>query len=94
MKGANLRSQESSPGGQRAPRWPTPIIKEGEMIGDEPEFMHNTDEVSLARACRLAYVQSAVRQKLIEFADGIELLKGCLEPDNESTRYDDSRFLR
>ena len=67
------------------------------MLADstnEPEFMFKTDEVSLARALRLAAVQSSVRQKLISFKDGVELLKGCLSPDEESTRVDDSRYLK
>jgi hypothetical protein len=63
------------------------------MIGD-PKFMHLTDTTSMARAVRLAAVQSCVRQKLISFNDGVELLKGCLKPGDEKTRVDDSRYLK
>jgi hypothetical protein len=65
----------------------------GENMIGEPEFMHKTDDVSLARACRLAVVKSCYRQKLITQKDAVDLLKGCLSPNKESTRYDDSRFL-
>ena len=47
----------------------------------------------LARSIRLVAVRSAYRAGEITEAEGRELLAGCLSPDDESTRVDDSALL-
>ena len=59
----------------------------------EPGFWLKRDNTSMARSLRLAVVRNVWLQGLLSEADAREVLAGPLEPGNEATRYDDSRWL-
>ena len=46
-----------------------------------------------ARMLRLAVVKNLLGQGQLNAGDAQELLSGCLTPDNESSRIDDSSLL-
>jgi hypothetical protein len=51
------------------------------------------DDVKNARMIRWALVHDFYREKLLDRAGAIEILKGPLKPDDESTVVDDSALL-
>lgn len=51
-------------------------------------------ETLTARALRMAVIQAQYDEGNISEADARELLRGCLTPGDESTRYDDSGDLK
>jgi hypothetical protein len=66
---------------------------ESQSDSTKPKFWNRLDEVSCARSLRLAVIGNLYREDQISREDAIEILSGCLEPGNESTKYDDSQWL-
>lgn len=62
--------------------------------GEIPNASEQDAEVSVARSLRLAMVQNQLDQGNLTEEDALELLRGCLTPNDESTRYDDSKELK
>lgn len=50
-------------------------------------------EVSMGRFLRLGMIRNVLSQNLLDRDDALELLAGCLEPGDESTRVDDRELL-
>lgn len=50
-------------------------------------------EVALSRFLRLGTIRNVLSQDLLSRDQALELLNGCLEPGDESTRMDDRELL-
>ena len=57
------------------------------------DFFGKKDDVSLARSLRLAVVQDLYAQGRLTESDSKEILSGPLDPDDQTTFYDDSDCL-
>ena len=58
-----------------------------------PSFWLKPDFISMARSLRLAVVQQQYDTGRLDPVEAFGLLRGCLTPGDEATRYDDSRLL-
>lgn len=53
----------------------------------------NEHEVAIGRFLRLGTIRNVLSQDLLSREQALDLLNGCLEPGDESTRVDDRELL-
>lgn len=67
------------------------LISSGRAEKGKSEY--NEHETNMARFLRVGMIRNILSQNLLDRDQALELLAGCLEPGDESTRVDDRELL-